>query len=49
LDLSLSLNVLLRKKKKKNLAICLLEIKGGNPLKISGKGGTSGKNRRKKS
>jgi hypothetical protein len=26
-----------------------LEIKGGNSLKINGKGGTSGKDRRKKS
>jgi hypothetical protein len=26
-----------------------LELKNGNPLKISGKGGTSGKHRRKKS
>jgi hypothetical protein len=29
--------------------ITQLEIKSGNPLKISGKGGTSGKLRRKKS
>jgi hypothetical protein len=31
------------------IEISQLEIKSGNPLKISGKGGTSGKHRRKKS